>query len=282
MPVPFLKMHGLGNDFVILDARKNSFHPTPLQIKRIADRNRGVGCDQLIVLDTPKNKTANKNADLYMGIFNSDGTMAGACGNATRCVAKIEMDTTGKHSIAIESPCDILHATRNDDLITIDMGIARSLWNEIPLSNDMDTLHVNVGVDGLSPAVCVNTGNPHAVFFIDSVDAVDIAVLGKQVENNPLFPQKTNVEFAEVKNRNTIRMRVWERGAGITLACGTGACATLVAAVRRGLTERKADVILDGGVLSIEWLENNHVMMTGPAVFSFSGVLSDELLHGRV
>jgi diaminopimelate epimerase len=277
MPVPFLKMHGLGNDFVILDARKNSFHPTPLQIKRIADRNRGVGCDQLIVLDAPKNKTA----DLYMGIFNSDGTMAGACGNATRCVAKIEMDTRGKDSITIESPCDILYATRRDDLITIDMGIARSSWDEIPLLNDIDTLNVNVGVDGLPSAVCVNMGNPHAVFFIDNVESIDVATLGKQIEHHVFFSQKTNVEFAEVKNRNTIRMRVWERGAGITLACGTGACATLVAAVRRGLTERKADVMLDGGTLTIEWLENNHVMMTGPTAFSFSGVLSDELLYGR-
>lgn len=276
MPIIFIKMHGLGNDFVILDSRKNGFQPTPDQIKRIADRNRGVGCDQLIVL-----KNTTKAADLYMGIYNADGSEAAACGNATRCVAELEMNARGVNTLAIESPYDVLKASRSGALITVDMGAALLEWNAIPLSKHMDTLNVDVGIPALPPAVAVNMGNPHAVFFVKDVEKTDITTLGRQVETHSLFPARTNVEFIEVKDRTHMRMRVWERGAGITLACGSGACAAMVAAVRRGLTERKADIQLDGGVLNMEWLENGHVLMTGPVATSFTGELSEALLNGK-
>ncbi len=269
-------MHGLGNDFVILDARKTGFQPTPDQIKRIADRNRGVGCDQLIVL-----KDSAKAADLYMGIYNADGSEAAACGNATRCVADLEMNARGVNELRIESPYDVLHATRSNGLITVDMGTALTEWNAIPLSKHMDTLNIDMGIAGLPPAVAVNMGNPHAVFFVKNVEKTDIATLGKQVEHHALFPARTNVEFIEVKSRTHMRMRVWERGAGITLACGSGACAVIVAAVRRGLTERKADIDLDGGRLHMEWLDNGHVLMTGPVATSFTGVLPDAFLNQK-
>ncbi|NDE90385.1 MAG: diaminopimelate epimerase [Alphaproteobacteria bacterium] len=276
MPVSFIKMHGLGNDFVILDSRLNGFTPTPDQIKRIADRNRGVGCDQVIVLGP----APNKNADVNMGIFNADGSTAGACGNATRCVADLEMNARAVNNVAIQSPYDVLQAHRNSTLITVDMGIAQTEWNSIPLSKHIDTLSIDVAIKGLPPAVAVNMGNPHAVFFVSDVEKMDIATFGKQVEHHSLFPARTNVEFVEVKSRTQMRMRVWERGAGITQACGSGACAVMVAAVRRGLTDRKADIILDGGVLSMEWLDNGHVLMTGPVATSFTGELSDDLLNG--
>ncbi len=274
-------MHGLGNDFVILDARKTAFGPTPFeitpdQIKRIADRNRGVGCDQVILI-----KDSAKSADLYMGIYNEDGSEAAACGNATRCIADLEMNARGVQQLSIESPYDVLQASRNGSLITVDMGTALTEWNAIPLSKHMDTLNVDMCITGLPSAVAVNMGNPHAVFFVKHVEKTDIAGFGKQVENHPLFPARTNVEFVEVKDRTHMRMRVWERGAGITLACGSGACAVIVAAVRRGLTERKADIELDGGTLHMEWLENGHVLMTGPVAISFTGELPDSFLNQK-
>lgn len=276
MPVTFIKMHGLGNDFVILDARKSGFQPTPEQIRRIADRNRGVGCDQVILI-----KNSTKGADLYMGIHNADGSQAAACGNATRCVADLEMNVRGVSALTIESPYDILKTTRSGSLITVDMGAALMEWNAIPLSKPLDTLNIDMGIGGLPPAVGVNMGNPHAVFFVKDVAKTDITTWGRQVETHSLFPARTNVEFVEVKDRTHMRMRVWERGAGITLACGSGACAVIVAAVRRGLTERKADIELDGGVLHMEWLENGHVLMTGPVATSFTGELSEALLNGK-
>lgn len=268
-------MHGLGNDFVILDARKTSFDPEQGRLKRIADRNRGVGCDQIIVLNH-----STKAADLYMGIYNADGSQAAACGNATRCVAELEMNAKGVDALKIESPYDILHAMRRGELITVDMGAALTQWNEIPLSRHSDTLNVELGISDLPPAVAVNMGNPHAVFFVQDISKTDIAGWGRQVEHHTLFPARTNVEFVQVLDRTHMRMRVWERGAGITLACGSGACAVMVAAVRRGLTERHADIELDGGTLHMEYLENGHVLMTGPVATSFSGELSDTLLNG--
>ena len=276
MPIPFIKMHGLGNDFVILDARKTAFGPTPDQIKRIANRNCGVGCDQVILI-----KDSVKSADLYMGIYNADGSEAAACGNATRCVAELEMNARGVNQLSIESPYDVLHASRGGSLITVDMGTALTEWNTIPLSKSIDTLNVEMGIAGLQSAVAVNMGNPHAVFFVKHMEKIDIATLGKQVEHHPLFPARTNVEFVEVIDRTHMRMRVWERGTGITLACGSGACAVIVAAVRRGLTERKADIELDGGTLHMEWLENGHVLMTGPVATSFTGELPDAFLNQK-
>lgn len=274
MPVPFIKMHGLGNDFVILDARVSGFMPTAQQIVRIADRHRGVGFDQLVVLEKPRTPAT----DLFMHIFNCDGSRAGACGNVTRCVARLEHATSDKKKIFIETDAGVLQADVAKNSITIDMGEARTEWKDIPLVRQMDTLAIDTGKAGLPLAVGVNVGNPHAVFFVDRVEVVDVPVMGPQIETHPLFPEKTNVSFAEVIDRNTIRLRVWERGVGITQACGSAACATLVAAVRRDLSEHKAKIILDGGELQIEWLENGHVLMTGGTSYSFKGELSDELL----
>lgn len=267
-------MHGLGNDFVILDARVHGFELSPRQIIRIADRHKGVGCDQLIVLDVPR----HKDADVFMHIFNPDGSDGGACGNATRCVAWLDMQARGCEKMNIETGAGLLNAKRQGDLFSVDMGKAKLEWNDIPLAREMDTLMVDVGIKGLPPATCVNMGNPHAVFFVDDVQNIDIATLGTKIEQHSIFPKRTNVEFAHVIDKDHIRMRVWERGAGLTLACGSGACATLVAAARRGLTHKKADIILDGGTLHIAWLENGHVDMTGPVAFSFAGELSDALL----
>jgi diaminopimelate epimerase len=275
MTIPFAKMHGLGNDFVIVDARRDNFRPTPEQVKVIADRHRGVGCDQLVVLDHPQ----NNSAQVAMHIFNADGSKVAACGNATRCVAKLERESGAPNAFLIETDAGPLSVGVSSGHIIVDMGPARDGWKDIPLGSQVDTLTVDVGGDlGLPPAVCVNMGNPHAVFFVDDAEALDIAKLGPLIENNLLFPERTNVEFASVKDPSHLRMRVWERGAGITQACGTGACATLVAAVRRGLSERKADIALDGGSLVITWLENGHVLMEGPATHSFYGVLSPEFL----
>lgn len=276
MPISFVKMHGLGNDFVILDSRKNHFVPNAEQVRRIADRHRGVGCDQLIVLAAPK----NKNADVYMQIMNGDGSTAGACGNATRCVAVLEMQARGSNQVLIETSYDCLQAKAHGANITVDMGAAQMEWRDIPLALELDTLNIEMEIDGLPPAVGVSMGNPHAVFFIDDAERMDVARLGPRVERHVFFPQRTNVEFVEVIDRTHLRMRVWERGMGITQACGSGACAVAVAAVRRGLAERKVEIMLDGGVLQLEWLENGRVQMTGPVAYSFSGELSDTLLNG--
>lgn len=273
MRIPFTKMHGLENDFVILDARAHGVMPNAVQCRRIANRRSGVGCDQIIVLDKPKNPAAH----LYMHILNPDGSDGGACGNATRCVALLEM-TQGQQKIIIETGAGLLPVTRMGQHFMVDMGPARIGWKEIPLAHDHDTLHVDVGVEGLPTAVCVNMGNPHAVFFVDDLEAIDLTKLGAVVETSALFPARTNVEFAVILDQETIRMRVWERGAGMTQACGSGACATLVAAARRGLTGQKAKLLLDGGVLDIAWQENNHVMMSGPATLSYRGELDNALL----
>ncbi len=273
MPFPFIKMHGLGNDFVIMDARKNAVSLNADIIRRIADRHRGVGCDQLIVLEEPK----NKNADLFMAIYNSDGSRAGMCGNAARCIGAVELNKKAG-ALRIETDSATLTATAANDLIAVDMGPALLGWQDIPLAHAANTLGLDTGKTGLPLAVAVSMGNPHCVFFMQHVEGIDLAGIGPQIERHPLFPERTNVEFAEVINRMQIRMRVWERGAGVTQACGSGACAVLVAAVQRDLTERKAEIILDGGSLFVEWLENGHVVLSGPAAFSFSGEIADSLM----
>lgn len=277
MPVPFVKMHGLGNDFVILDARAQVLALSPAAIKTICHRHKGLGCDQLIVLEPPRAK-----ADLFMAIYNPDGSRAGACGNATRCVAALEMENRKSNAaLAIETDFAVLRAERDTpNLFTVNMGVPLTEWRDIPLIHEADTLALDVGVAGLPPAICVNIGNPHAVFFVDDVEKQDVAGLGRAVENSPLFPQNTNVEFAQVIDENRIRLRVWERGTGLTLACGSGACATLVAAVCKGLCDRKAEIMLDGGSLFIEWLKEGGVLMRGPVAFVAQGEIRDELLKG--
>ncbi|MDR3518307.1 MAG: diaminopimelate epimerase [Azospirillaceae bacterium] len=275
MTTPFLKMHGLGNDFVVIDARRTGFFPDATTARAIADRRTGVGCDQLIVIAQPVDPAATA----VMRIFNPDGREVGACGNATRCVASLLMAETGRDAVVIETRAGLLPARAGrQGAISVDMGPARLEWGEIPLAYAADTMSLPVAAGTLSAPVGVNMGNPHAVFFVPDVAGVDIAALGPLVEHHPLFPERTNVEFAQILSRQSIRMRVWERGAGITMACGSGACATLVAAVRRGLTDRTAAVHLDGGPLTITWRDDGHVLMTGPVAIAFTGSLGPDLL----
>jgi len=270
----FLKMHGLGNDFVVLDGRSAPLALTERAIRAIGDRQRGVGFDQMVVLEPAKGGT-----DVFMRLYNNDGSEAGACGNATRCVAWLLMEQTRKGRVTIETISGLLQAERADGgMITVDMGPARLDWQDIPLASAMDSLSLPISVGGLDSPVGVGMGNPHAVFFVPDAETAAVDRIGPQVETHKLFPKKTNVEFAQVIAPGRIRMRVWERGTGITQACGTGACATAVAAARRGLCGRSSEVILDGGSLFITWRDDNHVMMTGPASLSFSGRLDAGLL----
>ena len=263
----FLKMQALGNDFVILDARVGDLGLDAALIGRITDRRFGIGCDQLIVLET------SDKTDVFMRIYNADGSAAGACGNATRCVADIILTEKNAQEIGIETISGILKATRHDaENITIDMGPPKLEWNQIPLAEKCDTLNVPVAVGSFAGPVAVNMGNPHAVFFVTDVEKQPVDISGRLLENHPIFPERANIEFVEVKTRDEVRMRVWERGAGITLACGSGACAAAVAAIRRDLTNRKVKIVMDGGPLFIEWRESDgHVLMTGCYNYVFKG-----------
>ncbi len=271
----FIKMHGLGNDFVVIDVRRT---PVPIdqgQARAIADRRTGVGCDQLIIIEPP----ANGLADVTMRIRNADGNEVESCGNAARCIAAMIMQEKGTDHAVIDTEAGLLDAEAlGQGLIAVDMGEARLDWRDIPLAEAVDTLHLNIEAGVLKNPVAVGMGNPHAVFFVDDALEVPLEDLGPVVEHHALFPQFTNVEAAQVISESEIRLRVWERGVGITRACGTGACATLVAANRRGLTGRTAEVVLDGGRIRIEWLPDNHVLMTGPAAISFTGTLDPSLL----
>jgi diaminopimelate epimerase len=273
--VPFLKMHGLGNDFVVLDSRRDRIAVASGGVRALADRRTGIGCDQVIVLELPRHPAAQ----LLMRIYNADGGEAEACGNATRCVANLIHRETRDPRVRIETVAGLLEAEAlPDGRIAVDMGPPRLGWREIPLAWAVDTDRVDLAVGPLSEPVCANIGNPHATFFVDDVERVDLGVLGPVLEHHTLFPERANIGVAKICDRRTIRLRVWERGAGITQACGSGACAAVVAAHRRGLAERRADVELDGGVLDIAWREDDHVIMTGPAALSFEGVFDSDLL----
>ena len=271
----FIKMHGLGNDFVILDGRDGSLNLSRDAVRAIANRRTGVGCDQFIIMEPAPDAAA----DVFMRIFNPDGSEAGACGNATRCVASLVMRESGTSHAVVQTISGLLDCENlGGGLYRVDMGPARADWRDVPLSEASDTDNIDVEAGPLKNAVGVNVGNPHAVFMVDDAEAVDLEAFGPVIETHPLFPERTNVEAVQVLSRDHIRLRVWERGAGITQACGSGACAALVATARRGLTERKADVLLDGGTLTIEWLADNHVLMTGPVATSFSGIIDPALL----
>jgi len=275
--IPFTKMHGLGNDFVVLDGRARKLRLGPAAARAIADRRTGVGCDQLLVVE-PANNGA---ADAFMRIYNPDGGESGACGNGARCVAHLLMAETGKKVAHIETLAGVLAAeAAAGGLVSVDMGPVRFGWRDVPLAREGDTLNLDYANGPLRDPVALNVGNPHLVFFVADVDAVPLAEIGPKIERDPLFPERVNVEAAEIVNDGEIRLRVWERGAGLTRACGSGACAALVAAHRRGLAKRKAKVVLDGGALTIEWRRDNHVIMTGPVAKSFTGVLDDALLAG--
>jgi len=268
-------MHGLGNDFVVLDARQTKIDLAPAHARAIADRRLGVGCDQLLIIEPAENNAA----DIFMRILNADGSEAEACGNGTRCVAAKMMAETGADKIKIETVAGILSAEEVEDgNIAVDMGPVGFEWRDIPLAREMDTLNLGLTAGPLSDPVGVNVGNPHAVFFVEDVAAVAMEEFGPKIETDPLFPEHVNVEAAQVLGDGTIRMRVWERGVGITRACGSGACATAVAAARRGLSGRSAIVILDGGALGIDWRDDNHIVMTGPVATAYSGVIDPSLV----
>jgi diaminopimelate epimerase len=273
--LPFKKMHGLGNDFVVIDARELAVSFDDAAARRIANRHTGVGCDQFIVLEPSQ----NSDADVFMRIRNNDGGEVGACGNATRCIADQLMKELKSDRTVIETLAGNLEAWRADGgLVTVDMGPVWMNWRDIPLAHEMDTLHVDLSVDGLSDPACVNVGNPHASFFVDDVDAVDLDKIGPIVEHHDLFPERTNVQVVQVLSEDRIRVRVWERGAGITLASGSSSCATAVNAHRRGLTGPRVHVELLGGLLTVEHTSEGRVTQTGPFETSFEGVIQESLL----
>ena len=265
MQAPFVKMHGAGNDFVVIDERPRPLDLSPVQVRQLADRRLGIGCDQFITLHPPPPGT---DADVFMRIRNPDGNEAGACGNATRCVAELLFEQTGHPYQVIRTVAGDLPAERlADGRFRVDMGMARLGWQDVPLARDVDTLHLPLPGD---PAAC-SMGNPHATLFVD-----DVGIAGRDgpgLERNALFPQRANIGFAQVLGPARLRLRVWERGAGLTLACGSGACAAAVAGWRRRLVGRQVAVEMDGGVLDIECRENGRVLMTGPAATSFRGIV---------
>lgn len=271
---PFLKMNGLGNDFVIVDLRDSRAKMYADAARAIADRESGIGCDQVITIED--------RGGLFMGVWNADGSEVGACGNAARCVGWLLMEEEGADEADFASASTPLHVWRaGDKRVTVDMGEPKFGWRDIPLAEQTeDTRFVDVKLGPIDKPVlwgpsAVNMGNPHCIFFVKDAEAQALERFGPLVENHPMFPERTNVGVAEVKGDHLIRLRVWERGAGVTKACGTAACAALVAAHRRRLTARKATVMLDGGPLAIEWGEDNHVRMTGPVAFEFEGALPE-------
>jgi len=261
MRVSFTKMHGLGNDFVVIDARAQAVPDmTAALAAALADRRTGIGCDQLILI------AASEAADMHMRIFNADGGEVEACGNATRAVGLLHGAPA-----TIETAAGMLRARPDAGGIAVDMGVPRFSWEEIPLAYAMDTLTMPVAWDGLESPGAASIGNPHVVFFVPDCAAVDLASLGPAIEHDPLFPRRVNVSVATVTARDAVRLRVWERGAGETRACGTGACATAVVAMRRGLVDRSVTINLAGGPLRIDWGEDQHITMTGAAAQSFQG-----------
>lgn len=266
--LPFMKMHGAGNDFVVIDSRGRGPVMTAGLARALGDRNRGVGFDQLTEI------TSSSDADFGLVFWNSDGSQAGACGNATRCVSDYVMQDLGADSVSLVTARGGLRAERAPDgRIWVNMGLPQLDWRSIPLSHEVDHLHLPLPGD----PVGVGMGNPHCVHFVPDAEAVDLATLGPKVECDPLFPQRTNVEFASLIAPGRLRMRVWERGTGITLACGSGACATAVAAHLRAMTGPRVALDVDGGVLEVDWREDG-VWLTGPVARVFDGLLSAEYI----
>ncbi len=286
MTVNFVKMHGLSNDFVIVDCRNGAPVLTEREVVDISDRKTGVGCDQVIHILSPR----SPETDAYLDMYNRDGSSLRACGNATRCVASLLMKEKGDDRVTIETVAGLLSCRAVDktrERIEVDMGAPKLEWRDIPLSQECDTLHVPLDIrdyfsientqlrkegEEAGKGVAVNIGNPHCVFFVEDCETLNIEAIGPRLEHHPLFPDRANIEFCHVIDREHIRMRVWERGTGVTAACGSGACAVIVAAVQRGLSERKCEIILDGGSLTLHWREDDgHILMTGPVAYVFEG-----------
>lgn len=261
MRVPFIKMHGLGNDFVVLDGRERVLPAlTNTFAAALADRRTGIGCDQLVVLEP------SASATLKARFFNQDGGEVESCGNASRAIGLL----LGKPA-RIETLGGMLEVAPNEAGSTVDMGEPRFEWDQIPLAYAMDTQTMPLAWEALENPTAVNVGNPHVIFFVPDCSVVELERLGPEIEHDPLFPARINVNVATVANRAHIRLRVWERGVGETRACGTGACASAIGAMRRGLADRKVAVSLPGGDLEIEWTAAGRILMTGPATESFRG-----------
>ena len=260
MKTRFHKMHGLGNDFVVIDARETPVAMPPARAHAIADRKTGIGFDQLILLEP------SDVADVKMRIFNADGGEVEACGNATRCIALLM-----ERAADIETMGGILHTEPGDASATVTLPAPAFDWEFIPLAMPMDTLDMPVGWDSLERPMAVNVGNPHVIFFVDDCDAINLETLGPLIEHDPLFPERINVNVANVLNSQRIKLRVWERGVGLTRACGTGACATAVAAIRSGRAVSPVTVSLPGGDLVIGWADGDAITMSGPATYVFGG-----------
>jgi diaminopimelate epimerase len=257
-------MHGTGNDFAIVDARGGDLALSRNRIMALADRHTGIGCDQFIVLEP-----AEDGADLFMRIYNPDGSQASACGNATRCVAALLAEETGRERHVVRTVAGDLVCHLAAGGIAVDMGPPRLYWSDIPLARFCDTLHLPIEGD---PSA-LSMGNPHATVFVPDAEVAPVTTLGPVLERHAIFLDRANIGFAQVLTPSRIRLRVWERGAGLTRACGSGACAALVNAHRRGLAERRASLVLDGGVLDITWRPDGRVIMTGPAMTAFHGVV---------
>ncbi|MEP0963434.1 MAG: diaminopimelate epimerase [Roseobacter sp.] len=266
--LPFMKMHGLGNDFVVFDARASDLIMTAKLARALGNRHLGVGFDQLAVV-------THRQEKIHLAFYNSDGSTSAACGNATRCIARYIMDETGQTTLELTTDRGNLQAVdAGQGLTSVNMGHPQTDWNEIPLAREMDTLELPI--EGKPTAT--GMGNPHCTFFVDDLDAIDVPDLGLIYEKHPLFPERTNVQVAQVIGTNHLRMRVWERGVGMTLASGSSSCAVAVAAVRRGLTGRRVQIDLDGGCLAVEW-GSDGVWMTGPTCHVFTGTLTRGFLE---
>ncbi len=274
MTIPFIKMHGAGNDFVVLDNREKTLSVDASWAKRLADRRLGVGCDTVVVLEH------SDKADAYMRFYNHDGSESNACGNATRCIGWLLLEEKGAEQVTMETNAGIRSATRaGDHRVTVDMGAPKWEAEEIPLSENRNTLHLGIQQGPLMDPVAVNMGNPHMVFFVRSLDTVDIHKEGPSLAAHPLYPRKCNVSVVQVMDSEHLKMKVWERGAGATLACGTAACAAVVAGHRREICTNKVEVELPGGTLFIEWdKQENIVRMTGPVAEVYRGIYSEELV----
>lgn len=267
--VPFRKMHGLGNDFVVVDARGRSNPVSAGLARAIGDRHFGVGFDQLaVILDA-------EDADARLEFWNADGSLSAACGNATRCVAGLLFDETGKETLALRTDRGLLPCENaGGGIYRVNMGLPQLHWSEVPLSREMDTLELPIE----GAPVALGMGNPHCAFFVDDAEAVDLELLGPKFEHHALYPERTNVEFIQVLSDNQLRLKIWERGVGVTLASGSCSCASVVAAARRGLASRHCKVIVDGGMLDIDWREDG-VWMAGPTAYVFDGVFTPSFLE---
>jgi diaminopimelate epimerase len=270
---PFLKMHGTGNDFVLLDGRTLRVSLSKDEVIRLADRHFGVGCDQLVVLGE------SETADAFMSIYNADGSEIATCGNATRCVADFLMNEGGKAEASIETKAGVRKGWRaeNGD-VTVNMGNPRWEWKEVPLSESRNTLHLGIEEGLLADPVAISMGNPHMIFFVRDLAHIKLREWGPKLEHHPLFPERANVSAVQVINESTLKMAVWERGTGITLACGSAACAAVVAGMRRGLCGPKVEVTLPGGALTIDWQHSEdathgEVLMSGPVAYVFEGAI---------